>query len=83
MIQESLKTTVYHLLGMASMIFFSGNHFIVKKLSEGNQLSAFFHLPDDATDTPVICNVSSSLVVVGGLKFYFQVLGRENMFDSW
>jgi hypothetical protein len=44
----------------------SGKHFIVQKLSEG-ELSASFHLPDDAIDTPLICNVSSSLVAVNDL----------------
>jgi hypothetical protein len=56
----------------------SGKHFI----SEG-ELIASFHLPDDAIDMPLICNISSSLVVVGDLQFYFQVLGCKNMSGSW
>jgi hypothetical protein len=60
----------------------SGIHFIVQKLSVG-ELSDSFHRPDNAIDTPLIFNISSSLVVVGDLKFYFQVLGHENISGSW
>jgi len=30
-----------------------------------------------------LCNVSTRIVVVGDLKFYAQLLGRENMSSSW
>jgi hypothetical protein len=46
-------------------------------------LSASFNVLNDPNDTAVICNVSSFLVIVGDLKFYFQILGRENMSGSW
>jgi hypothetical protein len=72
---EILKTTVLQPIGDGLHEIVSGKHFIVQKLSKGNKLSASFHFPEDATDTPVICNVSS---VVGDLKVYFEVLGQEN-----
>jgi hypothetical protein len=56
-----------------------GEHFVVQKLSEGIKLSASFNVLNDANDTTVICNISSSVVVVGDLKFYFQIPGREHI----
>ncbi len=39
-------------------------------------------MPDDANDTTVICNVSSSLVLVGDPKFNFQILCREQLMSG-
>jgi len=80
---EILKRTVLQPIGDGLHEIASRKLFVVRKLSKGNKLSTAFHFLDDATDTPVICNVSSSLVVVGKLKFYFQTLGWENMSGSW
>jgi hypothetical protein len=79
---EILKTTVLEPVGEGLRKIVSGKCFIVQKLSEG-MLSASFNVLNDPNDTPVICNISSSLVVAGDLKFYFQILGRENMSGSW
>ena len=78
-----LKETVLDPIGEGLREIVSGKRFVLQQLAEGNKLSAHFSLPNDDTDTQLHCNVPSSLVVVGDLKFYFQLLGRENMSGSW
>jgi hypothetical protein len=79
---EILTETVLQPIGDGLREIVSGKRLIIQKLSAG-ELSVSFQLPDNAIDMPEICNVPTSLVVVGDLKFYFQVFGHENMSGSW
>ena len=38
---------------------------------------------DNITGFNILCSVKCQVLVVGDLKFYAQLLGRENMSSSW
>jgi hypothetical protein len=77
-----LKETVLDPIGEGLKNIVCGKRFIVQK-QDGNLLLAQFDYSDITNDVIVICDVPTHLVVVGDLKFYVQILGRENMSVSW
>jgi len=44
---------------------------------------SFLSKKEHVSEESLLCNVSTRIVVVGDLKFYAQLLGRENMSSSW
>jgi hypothetical protein len=40
-------------------------------------------LQDKDNENTLLCNVNTRVLVVGDLKFYAQLMGRENMSSSW
>jgi len=43
----------------------------------------FLFMQDNVIENIFFCYVRCQLLVVGDLKFYAQLLGRENMSSSW
>jgi hypothetical protein len=46
-------------------------------------LTVAFSLSPECNGVTQVCSVQNTIVVVGDLKFYAQLLGRENMSGSW
>jgi hypothetical protein len=59
-----------------------GGRFIVTK-GGGNRLMVQFSSSPEGNGTTAVCNVPITIVVVGDLKFYAQLLGGEKMSGSW
>ena len=77
-----LKETVLDPIGEGLKNIVRGKRFIVQK-QDSNTLLTEFDYCNITKDLTIICDVPTHLVVVGDLKFYFQILGRENMSGSW
>ncbi len=73
---EILKDTVLKPVGVGLQHIAEGGHFIVK---EGMEVSL------SSVDIPsnFIVNCSANLFLVGNLKFYTQMSGREGMSSYW
>jgi hypothetical protein len=72
---EILHSTVLDRIGDGARLIAEGQHFCVSK-----DMSLTF-LPWTGVD--IICTVPNRLLIVGNLKFFAQMLGRENMSGSW
>jgi hypothetical protein len=70
------KDTVLKPVGVGLQLIANGGHFIVK---EGKEVSF------SSVDMPsnLIVNCSTNLYIVGNLKFYAQMSGREGMSSYW
>ena len=89
-------TTIAHLFQIASVSFSKDDINILRKVvidPIGNGLKVIaegrrFAVSNDLAvsfsgDEPGICNVPTRLVLVGDLKFYAQMSGRDGMSSSW
>ena len=72
---EILRSTVIDLIGVGAKRIVDGGHFSVRK-----DMSLSFSLE---TGDGIIRTVPNRLLIVGNLKFFAQMLGRENMSGSW
>ena len=73
-----LQPMVIDPIGTGARLIVEGGHFSVEKDTNGTLDLSF--LP--RTGNNIICNVTSRVLVVGDLKFFAQMLGRENMSGS-
>jgi hypothetical protein len=76
-----LKSTVLDPIGESLRVMVEGGRFIVTK-GEDNKLTVAFRLSPECNGVTQVCSVQNTIVVVGDLKFYAQLLGRENMSGS-
>ncbi len=72
---EILQSTVIDLIGEGVKCIIQGGHFSVRK-----DMSLSFSLE---SEDGINCTVPNHLLIVGALKFFAQMLGRENMSGSW
>ncbi len=74
---DILKATVLNPIGEGLKRIVEGQH-LSAKMVDNNFIVDF---APGAADT--ICDVNTRVLVVGDLKFYAQILGRENMSSYW
>ena len=80
---DVLRDTILTPIGVSlkSMIA-EGNNFVIYRTDdEAEQLVLKFSV--DVNGDSILCNVPTRHFIVGDLKFYAQMLGRENMTGSW
>jgi hypothetical protein len=77
-----LKSTVLDPIGESLKVMVEGGRFIVT-VGEEDRLTVQFDYSPESNGTTQLCSVPTTIVVVGDLKFYAQLLGRENMSGSW
>ncbi len=70
-----LCATVLDPIGESLQLVVEGGRFVVS-----NDLVLSF---SPINDTKTICDVSTRVLIVGDLKYYAQLLGRENMSSYW
>jgi len=83
---DIIKNTVGTVLGDSLKRMTSGGHFIVAKDTQQNKLTLQYEQSIDEftkEDCVILCNTKLRIFGVGDLKFFFQMLGRENMSSSW
>jgi hypothetical protein len=74
-----LRPTEIDPVGRGARLTVEGGNFSVTKDSKGDlNLSFSAQMGND-----IICSVPNRVLVVGDLKFFAQMLGRENMSRSW
>jgi hypothetical protein len=78
-----LKDTVLDRIGNSLKFICDGGKFILDFSSESNELKLSFSRLDVSENDSHLCDVSIRLFVTGDLKFYAQMLGRNNMSGSW
>lgn len=81
-----LKDTVLKPIGQSLKVISDGKLFILDYLEESMEFALNFSTPvaDEASSTKKrLCNAPIRLFIVGDLKFYAQMQGRENMAGSW
>jgi hypothetical protein len=59
-----------------------GGQFIVTRVEDDRLMVAFSSSPEYSSIAQ-FCSVCNTIVVVGDLKLYAQLLGRENFSGSW
>jgi hypothetical protein len=77
-----LKSTALDPIGESLRVMVEGRQLIVTK-SDNNKLTVAFSSSPECNGITQACSVQNTIVVVGDLKFYAQLLGRENMSGSW
>jgi hypothetical protein len=77
-----LKSIVLDPIGESPKVMVEGDRFIVMK-GEEDRFTVQFSSSPECNGTTQVCSVPTTIVVVGDLKFYAQLLGRENMSGSW
>ena len=76
-----LKDTILDRVGEGLKEIVLGEHFIITMTEDAKLSVSFYPLGNDLDR--LVCDVPTTLVVVGDLKFYSQVLGKENMSSCW
>jgi hypothetical protein len=78
-----LKATVLDHIGGSLKLMVDGGRFIVDFSSQSHQLLLLFSNWDVTENNEHLCDVPIRLFVTGDLKFYAQMLGRDNMSGCW
>jgi len=78
---EVFQRTVLNAIGMSLKLIVNGGHFTVSKGEDGIISLQFDRII--AGDNPVVCSVPVRLFMVGDLKYYMQMLGRDGMSSCW
>jgi hypothetical protein len=78
-----LKDTVLDRIGNSLPLISDGEKFIIDCSLDSNQLKLSFSGLDVSDNDSHLFDVSICLFVTGDLKFYAQMLGRDNMSGSW
>jgi len=78
-----LKETVLDHIGASLKLMVDGGRFIVDFSSQSQQLLLLFSSWDVTENNERLCDVPIRFFVTGDLKFYAQMLGRDNMSGCW
>ncbi len=76
-----LQHTVLNHIGEGLLPIKKGGRFIIQ--NRNNTLSIVFSDAQSDASSRFLCNVPIRLFIVGDLKFYASMLGRDNLSGSW